>query len=243
VAALRAAAVRAGLGEAARVARRALADLEAFAFPQQCPACAREASPRRLLCEACWSSIPRPAVPLCVRCLALGKEPVGCGHAARRTWAAFLYDERAALLVRALKYAGRPALGRSLGEAIAEALPPSYRPDLVLEVPLHAARLRERGYNQASLLADALARRLDAPRLPGALVRVRPTPPQPGLGPGRRRENLAGAIRLTERGALAGRRVLVVDDVVTTGATMDACLAALAAERARGRGAAFAWAQ
>jgi ComF family protein len=228
---------------AARAAGHRLADLESFAFPQQCPSCGREASADRLLCPGCEALLPRLPMPLCVRCLVLGDEPVGCRrHARSWTWAAFLYDERAALLVQALKYAGRVRLGAMLGEAIADALPASYRPDLVLEVPLHAARRRERGYNQASLLADALARKLSCPRLEGALVRVRPTRPQPRLSPRERRLNLAHAFRV-RMPALRGRKVLVVDDVVTTGATMDACLGALADIGARAQGAALAWAQ
>jgi predicted amidophosphoribosyltransferase len=117
----------------------------------------------------------------------------------------WLYDERAALIVRALKYGRRPELARRLGETMASALEPGGRPDLVLEVPLHPTRLRERGYNQAGALADAVASHLRAPRLVGALERIRATRAQARLGPEQRRRNLAGAFRIREPDQLADR--------------------------------------
>ena len=145
--------------------------------------------------------------------------------------------------MHALKFQERPGLARALGETLARALPPEARPDLVLEVPLHRTRRRERGYNQAALLADALATTLAVPRWPGALIRVRATRAQARLGAAARRANLAGAFRLAQPKALAGRSVLIVDDVLTTGATLEACLAPLEAAGARAKGLALAWAQ
>ncbi len=219
-------------------------DLAGFAFPQRCPGCGDEAEAARLLCERCWDRIPRLSFELCVRCLAAGREPVGCSrHAGYGAWAAWVYEERAAAIVHALKYQGRTALARLLGEAIAEALPAGLRPDLVLEVPLHPARRRERGYNQAAVLADAVARSLGAPRLEGSLVRVRATREQARLGPHARRANLAGAFRVRDPEALAGRTLVIVDDVLTTGCTLEACLEPLRAAGAHATAAALAWAQ
>jgi len=113
----------------------------------------------------------------------------------------------------------------------------------VLEVPLHGARLRERGYNQSAALADALADTLGAPRLPRALRRTRATAPQARLGPRERRANLEGAFAIEKPAWLRGRRVLVVDDVITTGATLDAALAALHDAGAVAAGVTLAWAQ
>lgn len=226
-------------------AARALAGAVcAFALPQRCPGCGGEAAPERLLCEPCHAAIPPLAAPLCTRCLKLGREPVGCRrHAGRETWAARLYDERAARLVHAFKYDGRAGLANTMAEAIAGALPSSLRPDLVIGAPLHPARRRERGFDQAARLADALAGRLGAPCLPGALLRTRPTRTQALLPERERRTNLEGAFAAPEPARLRGRRVLVVDDVVTTGATLDAALEALAAAGAHPTGAAYAWAQ
>jgi ComF family protein len=218
--------------------------LESFALPQRCPECGSAADPDRLLCDRCREAIPPLRLELCARCLAHGSEPVGCRrHPGRGVWAAWVYDERAALLVHALKYGGRPRLAQALGPVIAAALPAGARFDLVFEVPLHPARLRERGYNQAAALADAVAGALAVPRWSGALIRVRPTREQARLGPAARRANVAGAFRAIEPAALGGRRVLVVDDVLTTGNTLEACLDAVRDAGAEAAGAVLAWAQ
>ena len=229
------------------------ADLEAFALPQRCPSCGAPARAEQLLCAGCLALAQPLAVPLCARCLVRGREPVGClAHPGQAVWAAWVYDERVALLVHALKYRERPRLARELGAALARALPPgpqvtgggaTARFDLVVEVPLHEARLRERGYNQAALLAEALADRIRVPRLAGALARVRPTPPQARLGPAERRANLAGAFRVRRPQWLEGRNVLIVDDVLTTGATLEACFEALSQAGAHPTGVTLAWAQ
>jgi len=219
-------------------------DLLAFALPQRCPGCGQPADPARLLCDACRARIPRLETALCVRCLAAGREGVGClAHAGFAARAAWIYDERAALVVHALKYDQRPGLARALGKEMARALAPGYRPDLVVDVPLHRTRRRERGYNQAAALADALAEAIAAPRLAGALTRARPTRAQARLGPAERRRNIAGAFRVERPAALEGRSVLLVDDVLTTGATLESALAALASAGADATGVTLAWAQ
>jgi len=214
-------------------------------LPQRCPGCGVPAAASRLLCGSCAARIPRLRAPLCARCLAREREPSGCRrHRGFSVHAPWLFDERAAAVVHALKYHDRPGLAASLGAELAAGLPAGLRrPDLVLEVPLHAARLRERGYNQSAELADALAEALAAPRLPGALRRVRATPPQARLGPAARRANLAGAFAIERAARLRGRRVLLVDDVITTGATLDAALEALHDAGAVAAGVVLAWAQ
>lgn len=230
-------------GRMARHAARVAREVEAFALPMRCPVCASEIGADLPLCERCAAGIPRLEGPLCVRCLAAGREPPGCEREpGYRAWAAWVYDERAACAVEALKYQGRPRLAESLGRSIADALPSAYRAEVVVEVPLHPARLRERGYNQAAGLADAVARRIGSPRLIDALVRRRPTRPQARLGAVARRSNLADSIRVVEPQSLKGRSILVVDDVITTGSTMEACLQSLADCGARAVGAALAWA-
>ncbi len=221
------------------------ADVTAFALPQRCPGCGDAAKPSRLLCAACLTRIPRLSTPLCARCMAAGHDPAPCArHTGYGVFAAWLYDDRAAALVQAFKYAERPALASALGDSLAAAVPRAWlRPDLVLEVPLHPARERERGYNQAALLADALADTLAVPRWPGALLRTRATSPQARLGGEARRRNLAGAFAARHPERLAGRRILLVDDVLTTGATLEACLDVLADSGAIAAGVTLAWAQ
>ena len=98
--------------------------------------------------------------------------------------------------------------------------------DIVVPVPLHANRLRQRGYNQAALLAREMAYRVGLPVDEGTLVRHRATAPQVELDAGQRKENVRGAFNCS-RSALAGMRVLLIDDACTTGATLDACAIAL----------------
>jgi len=218
-------------------------DLLEFALPQRCPGCGVPTQAERMLCTRCLALIPRLDTALCVRCLAAGREGVGCRiHSGFEVRAAWIYDERAALVVHALKYEGRPGLAAALGWEMARVLPTGYRPDFVTEVPLHAARRRERGYNQAAALADAVAVAIATPRLTEALARGRPTRAQARLGPRERRRNLAGAFRAERPATLRGRTVLLVDDVLTTGATLESALGTLAAAGASAMALTLAWA-
>ena len=123
------------------------------------------------------------------------------------------------------------AVGRLLGELLAirvrEALADGElsRPDRLVPVPLHPWRLWQRGFNQAELIAAALGRDIGVPVLAGALRRVRNTPPQSGLGAASRRTNLRGAFSAAVE--VAGRHVLLIDDVMTTGATARECAGVL----------------
>src|SRR5207342_1525913 len=110
------------------------------------------------------AALPPLGVPLCSRCLAHERDPVGCrAHAGFEAWAARVYDERAACLVHALKYGQRLRVADALAAAIAAALPTALTPDLVTGVPNHPARRRERGFDPAQEIAVALAARLGAP--------------------------------------------------------------------------------
>ena len=221
-----------------------LADLLEFLLPQRCPGCGAPADPALLLCGPCLARLPVLGQPLCARCLLEERPPDGClRHPGDRVHAAWVYDERVARLVHALKFAGRPGLARPYARAIAAALPPRARgAQLLASVPLHGVRRRERGYDQAACLAASLADELGVPFVPGLLRRTRATPPQSGLGAAARRENVRGAFEVTRPAWVRGRRVLVVDDVLTTGATVAECLAVLRSAGARTAGAALAWA-
>ena len=179
-----------------------------------------------LLCEACRADVER-AGAACERCaLRLDAPFVDC-PACRHTDFAFdravaRFDYRFPLdrLVQRFKYGADLALGSSLARALADRLEPEPRVELLVVPPLSAARLRERGFNQALEIARVVGRRLRVPVAREALVRTRETQVQAGLGRAARRANVRDVFACTA--SLEGARVAIVDDVLTTGATLDA---------------------
>ncbi len=137
-----------------------------------------------------------------------------------------VFEEPLRELVHLFKYAGVTALARPLGRLLRLAMPRDRRFDLIVPTPLHWRRRWTRGYNQSMLLARELAPVLGLKPV-NALRRTRATPTQAGLSRTARRANVAGAFVVRDASLVRGRRVLLVDDVMTTGATLRACAAAL----------------
>jgi len=183
-----------------------------LASPPRCAACDTPLAADGLLCDGCSPGEP------CI----LDRLPDGTTVVATAR-----YDGAIAEVIRRFKYETRPDAGRWLGERIAAALRQAapFEPTLLVPVPLHPKRLAERGYNQSALLAASAARALGCPSRPLALARVRDTAQQASLSRDRRLDNLTNAF--VARGSLQGARVVLVDDVVTTGATAHACVSAL----------------
>lgn len=226
------------------LARRAH-DLLAFLLPQRCPGCGAAADATLVLCDRCRARLQPLAGALCARCLLEDRPPDGCvRHPHDQVHAAWLYDELVASVLHPFKFGDRPGLAPVLAHGLAARLATLRRPGLlVTAVPLHRARRRERGYDQAAMLAECVAERLAVPFVPGVLERARATRAQSTLGPEARRRNLAGAFRLAHPASLKGRDILIVDDVLTTGATLHEAMRTLRAAGARPHGAAVAWAQ
>jgi ComF family protein len=137
-----------------------------------------------------------------------------------------MYEGSLRRLIHLFKYSGMKPLARPLAEYLLRALPADEHFDAVIPVPLHWRRQWSRGFNQAELLARCVAKQRGIP-VWNALRRRRATATQAGLANAGRRRNVAGAFRVKEKARLAGKRVLLVDDVMTTGATANACAAAL----------------
>jgi ComF family protein len=185
-----------------------------------CAGCLREASPlRRPFCLRCGQPVPASAV----FCRACASKPSPC----RIIRAAFLYRGPIPGVVHAFKYRGRRKAARAAGLWMAARLhvfPELSGCDALVPVPLHATRLRERGYNQARLLAEALAPSCGLPVL-DLLERVRPTLPQWDLDRAARRRNLREAFRA--KAEASGLSLLLIDDVCTSTASLDECGRAL----------------
>lgn len=193
-------------------------------YPQRCVGCSRRASD--VLCRGCSDSLPFISWPFCGRCGApTAFEVFGCGECRDRDFwfdgarAPLRYEGVGEELVHALKYRGYlPVVEKVMAPLMAGVLG-SGRFDAVVPVPLHRSRLGRRGFNQAALMARSVGERISAPVLDKLKV-VRRTRDQVELSAGERRTNVAGAF--ASRGPIAGR-ILLVDDVFTTGATSSEC--------------------
>jgi ComF family protein len=224
------------LDRAARVGQ-ALLDL---IYPPRCPGCGRVGY---AFCEGCRARVQYIVPPVCRRCGSpLAEE--GLCHRCRTVpsnlngvLAVAIFSDPIRQAIHALKYENNTTLAAPLGEMMVDTWRRSDLPDadLIVPVPLHRRRYAERGYNQAILLARVLGHGLGLPVDNRTLVRLRATPPQVGLTQVERKRNVEGAFACL--GSPKGKTIVVVDDVCTTGATLEACAAAL-----RTAGAANVWA-
>lgn len=199
-------------------------------YPPRCAGCGRGGAWYCAACRAQTLPVPPPA---CRRCgqTAAGGDCRACAVAppvAAAVRAATRFEGPIRQAIHRLKYGNLTAVAPALAELLAAAYREAgWSVDLVVPVPLHPARRRQRGYNQAERLARPLAAALGLPLTPRALRRVRATADQIGLDAAGRRANVAGAFAVAQPASVAGRTVLLVDDVATTGCTLDAGARAL----------------
>jgi len=214
--------------------------------PPRCLGCRTIVAEDGALCPTCWSEVSFISPPQCSLCglpftIDPGAEAI-CGACSikrpgfDRARAVFLYDDGGRRLVLDYKHRDRTHSAASFAKWIERAAPDlCAEADVIVPVPLHWTRLFKRGYNQSALISRVLARQLDRPFEPLALKRVRRTISQVGLSAQERRKNVGGAFEVSEKQAkvLNEKRVLLVDDVLTTGATVEGCCKALKSAGAR----------
>jgi ComF family protein len=200
-------------------------------FPPRCLGCGDWDS---FLCPRCKESLPKLKPPYCTLCGAPLDRGNLCPQCAEKPLAIdgirspFLYQGLVRDAIHSLKYGRLKALAQPLSQLLFEYLSSHPLPaDTLLPVPLHPKRIRERGYNQSSLLARELGRLIHLPVIENSLFRLRNTPPQVRLTSAEERHaNVQGAFECKGQ-ELYGKHILLIDDVCTTGATLNACALAL----------------
>ncbi len=208
-------------------------------FPTPCAVCEKPLrdDPIPFFCRSCWNMLRPISGPCCPKCgrpfpspVALRFSPLHrCGPCRRRplaftqAWSLYSYASPMKEAIGLFKYQKKLSLQKTLTRALIQALPDLPPVDGIMAVPLHPSRLRHREYNQSSLLAYRLSQHLHLPIYFSCLVRTRSTPPQTTLKKKARLTNLRRAFSVTTPHRITNKRILLVDDVLTTGATLHEC--------------------
>jgi ComF family protein len=206
-----------------------------FALPARCGGCGTIVDEVDSFCVDCWRQIEWLGIGGCMVCglplqstdaetcaACLAKPP----RLARMRAAVTYGDISRAIAIR-LKHGRKVALARTMARYMAPLIGEPGKDSVLIPVPLHRSRLWRRGFNQSAIVARELSRRLDVPLSIDALKRVKSTPPLKGLNMLQRRRTVSGAFRANPKANIRGRAVILVDDVLTTGSTADACARAL----------------
>ncbi len=205
-------------------------------YPPRCLVCGSLSE--EVLCRGCFAQLKFIKPPMCDLC---GKPYDELAHAApicsdcrnTKRWfdrcrCAVRYEGVAREMIHKFKYGGERRLASEMARLMVEILNDfPLQIELVIPVPLHSKRLRERGFNQSELIAELLSERVNVPMNSSLLIRIRETKPQFDLEPRERLNNVRGAFELVEASAVTGKVVLIVDDVMTVGATLNECARAL----------------
>lgn len=210
-----------------------------FFLPADCAACgiSLTSDPVPLFCKTCWETIMPLRLARCSQCdrpfpspVALTYSPTHrCHHctirppAYMKAWTLYPYLPPLQDAICLFKYRGKVSLARPLGRLMLDALPAALDADLVIPVPLHPTRLREREFNQSLLLADQVAKHIHLPLSFTNLVRTTQSEPQSTLSRKERIKNLRRAFAVRHPQSIAHKRILLIDDVFTTGTTVNEC--------------------
>lgn len=216
--------------KALRIGRLAYWILD-FALPPRCAGCGTIVGDVHSFCSDCWKKIEFLGSAGCVTCgtplqatdaercaVCLAKPP-----RIARTRAAVAYDELTRSLALRLKYGRKVAIAKTMARYMAPLIGDQPESALLVPVPLHRGRLWQRGFNQSAIVARELSRRTGISNSAELLRRVKRTPPLKGMSLQQRRRAVAGAFKVGDRSAVEGRTVILVDDVLTTGSTANAC--------------------
>ncbi len=189
-------------------------------IPSICPVCGRHPAVHpHPVCRSCAGALQSPASGIRTTAVNL-----------RAVWSCCWYHGKSAECVRLLKYGGKRKMMNVFNEMIGSFLagkPDLDAAELIIPVPVHWSRLHGRGYNQALLIARSVSETASIPISRNGLIKIRNTPPQAGITKKRRIRNLKDSFLAPDRLSLVGKSVLLVDDVITTGATMETCAAEL----------------
>ena len=217
------------------IVRSGLQSLLDFVLPARCAGCGAIVDEVHSFCVTCWTQVEFLGANGCTTCgMPLeATEAEECGACLarppqiQRTRAAVAYDDLSRGIAIRLKYGRKVALARTMARYMAPLVEAEDRKPILVPVPLHRARLWQRGFNQSALVAKEIASKLGLAAEPSLLRRVKRTPPLKGMSLSQRRRTVAGAFQVTKTTELQGRTVVLVDDVLTTGSTADACAKAL----------------
>ena len=212
-----------------------------FVFPSHCLLCKSFISsdemqdhtyPKNLVCKTCWDSLNILPHPFCPRCRSFldqslrrcPKCPQSSSLSLNRSLGVF--DPYYQTLIHHFKYNRKFSIGKNLGRRLGEILKKeefSIGFDYIIPVPLHSSRKRERGYNQSRILAEEISKTVSVPLMDKVLMRMKKTKDQTHLSPEERERNVRGAFVVRANSALQGKKVILVDDVMTTGVTLKEC--------------------
>ena len=191
-----------------------------FVYPPFCFFCDQRLSGEELfICTDCWSNLP-------VLKSTLAKPENSGKYHFIEALAVWEYGDNVDIIIHHFKYYGKTKIGRVLGRkmgTLADEIPGYANSDCLIPVPLHRRKYRERGFNQSRILADAVGKVLNIPVLCNVLKRIRYTKPQASLNKTKRAKNVANAFKVVDLKAVSEKQVILIDDVFTTGSTLNVC--------------------